>query len=308
MSLVESSAEERRGAPDAPAYAWVLGTGRCGSTLVHEVIARHHDVAFISNLEDRTPWLEWTGRWSRAAYRFVPPRLTTKGRLRCAPSEGYRLLARRVSPAVCNPSRDLLAGDATPWLSARVRNVFQARAREQHRPVLLHKFTGWPRAGFLDAVFPGSRFVHVVRDGRAVANSWLQMPWFDGHRGPEEWLFGPLPPAYREEWEASGRSFVLLAGLAWKMLIDAFDEAREALGPARWLELRYEDLVADPEAAFARALGFLGLPWDAPFARALAGYRFRSERSQAFRRDLGPEALALLDASLVGHLARFGYV
>ncbi len=43
-------------------FAFVLGTGRCGSTLVHEVIARHPDVGFVSNIEDRLPLPAWTGR------------------------------------------------------------------------------------------------------------------------------------------------------------------------------------------------------------------------------------------------------
>jgi nucleoside-diphosphate-sugar epimerase len=34
-------------------YAFVLGTGRCGSTLIHELLARHEGVGFLSNLDDR---------------------------------------------------------------------------------------------------------------------------------------------------------------------------------------------------------------------------------------------------------------
>ena len=65
--------------------------------------------------------------------------------------------------------------------------------------------TGWPRAGFLHAVFPDARYVNVIRDGRAVANSWLQMDWWLGYRGPEHWHFGPLSDEHREVWERSGR-------------------------------------------------------------------------------------------------------
>ena len=77
--------------------AFVLGTGRCGSTLVHEIIARHPDVGFISNVEDRFPSLPVPGRFNNDVYRRVPDRFTTKGRIRFAPSEAYRILAREVS-------------------------------------------------------------------------------------------------------------------------------------------------------------------------------------------------------------------
>src|SRR5436853_4738608 len=124
-----------------PRFAWVLGTGRCGSTLCHEVLARPPDVGFLSNLEDRTPLPAWASRWNNAAFRRVPPSFTAKGRLRYAPSEGYRLLERQVSPLLAAPYRDLTAGDVTPWLSRRLHDVFETRARLQNRAVFTHKFT-----------------------------------------------------------------------------------------------------------------------------------------------------------------------
>jgi len=294
--------------PD-PSFAFVLGTGRCGSTLVHEVLARHPDVAFVSNVEDRLPFLPAAlGRWNGDLYRRVPAALTRKGRLRYAPSEGYRVLASRVSPALVAPDRDLVAGDATPWLADRARRFFTARAAAQGRPVLLHKFTGWPRAGFLDRTFPGARFVHVVRDGRAVANSFLQMPWWRGFEGPERWGWGPLPSLYREEWEDSGRSFPVLAGIQWKMLLDAYDEARADLPADRWLEVRYEDVVAAPREQIGAILTFLGLGWDPAFERAFAGHRFSAGRTEAYRDDLGIHEVAMLDRVLRPHLIRYGYV
>jgi len=133
------------------------------------------------------------------------------------------------------------------------------------------------------------------------------MEWWRGHRGPAEWLFGPLPAEYQAEWEASGRSFVLLAGLGWKVLIDAFEAARAELAPEQWLEVRYENVLAEPQETFAAILAFLGLPADRRFEQALARYRFRPGRTDAFLRDLDPAGLRLLDASLGEHLARLGY-
>ncbi|MDP9298431.1 MAG: sulfotransferase, partial [Actinomycetota bacterium] len=197
-------------------FAFVLGTGRCGSTLVHELVARHPDVGFLSNLEDRVPLPAAAGRWNNELYRRVPEPLTRKGRLRFAPSEGYRALERVGSPALTAPVRDLLAEDVTPWLDARLHRFFEDRAHAQHKPLFLHKFTGWPRSGLLGRVFPEAKFVHVLRDGRAVANSFLQMPWWRGYAGPSGWGWGPLPATYAAEWESSGRSFAVLAGIQWK--------------------------------------------------------------------------------------------
>ncbi|WP_181871191.1 sulfotransferase family protein [Sphaerisporangium album] len=288
--------------------SFVIGTGRCGSTLVHEVLARHPEVGFVSNLDDRYARCPgWVRRNSGAIYRRVPPRLTAKGRLRYAPSEAYSALAREVSPLLVDPFRDLLASDVTPWLARRTRAFFESRAEAEGAPAYLHKFTGWPRTGFLREIFPGTRFVHIVRDGRAVANSLVQMPWWRGHLGPEGWSFGPLPERYAREWDAEGRPLVHLAGLAWKHLIDAYGAAREALPEDAWLEVRYEDIVADPRKHLEVILEFLGLSWTHGFERGFARYSFSASRADAFRRDLTPAQVGLLDRSLGGHLERFGY-
>jgi hypothetical protein len=290
-----------------PAFAFVLGTGRCGSTLVHEVLARHPSVGFLSNVEDRLPLPPIAGRFNGDLYRRLPAGVTRKGRLRFAPSEGYRALARSVSPVLATPIRDLLAEDVTPWLERRTRRFFEDRAWVQGHPAFLHKFTGWPRAGFLARIFPEARFVHVVRDGRAVANSFLQMPWWRGYEGPEGWGWGPLPEPYAQAWDASGRSFALLAGLEWNLLIDAFEEARAGLADDRWCEVRYEDFVARPRDVMERLLRFLNLEWSADFEQGFSRTTFETGRTDAFGADLGIHDVALLDRALAPHLERLDY-
>lgn len=290
-----------------PRVDFVLGTGRCGSTLVHEVLARHPDVAFLSNLEDRFPVPPAAGRWNNRVYRSLPASFTRKGRVRFAPSEGYHALVREVSPAISTPERDLLVDDATPWLADRTRRFFERRVRAQGLPAFVHKLTGWPRAGFLDRVFPDARFVHVVRDGRAVANSFVQMPWWRGYEGPDAWGWGPLPPEDRAAWEAAGRSYPVLAGLEWKLLIDAFDRAAADLPADRWLEVHYEEFIADPRSVMAGVLAFLDLDWDERFERGFARYTFDEGRTQAYLRDLGGADVAALDRVLGPTLSRYGY-
>jgi hypothetical protein len=292
--------------PLAVDVSFVLGTGRCGSTLVHEVVARHSDLAFVSNLDD-IQHIPWPSRVNGPLYRRLTPRWTQKGGLRFAPSEAYRLLDRRVSPMISDPYRDLTAADVTPWLARQLTQLFNEVAAAQDRRRVLHKLTGWPRARFLNEVFPGARFVHVVRDGRAVANSWLQMDWWRGHRGPEGWHWGPLPERYATIWEDSEHSFVALAGIAWLMLLDAFEATAANLPAGQWLQLRYEDLLHSPHDELRRVTDFLDLDWTPAFEAAVSSYRFEGSRQDAFRRDLTPAQVDLLDRMLGERLASLGY-
>jgi len=287
---------------------FVVGTGRCGSTLVHEVLAAHEALGFVSNVEDRLPHVNTLGRFNSTLYATPLGRFTAKGRPRFAPSEAYRLAAREVSPVYQDSCRDLTADDVTAWLEERFRAFFERRRRAQRKPLFLHKYTGWPRLGFFHRIFPEARFIHVVRDGRAVANSWLKMPWWCGYRGPENWRWGPLPEPYRREWERGGRAFHLLAAIAWKILMEAFERAEAQLPEERCLRLRFEDIVAAPEERFTEMLAFCGLGWSPALARRLAQTSLRRDTPAAYTRDLTPAQVADMERSLDPMLRRYGYL
>ncbi|WKU06722.1 sulfotransferase [Micromonospora sp. HUAS LYJ1] len=299
--------------------AVVVGTGRCGSTLVQELLSRHPGVGFVSGVDDKLSRLNLGGRLNGPLYRRSAPRpagmtslrhsrrLLEKGRLRVAPSEAYHLLDRHVVAGFSRPCRDLTAEDLTPYLRRRLRAFFDARIARQGCRLLLHHVTGWPRTGFLRAGYPELRVVNVVRDGRAVTNSWLQMGWWDGWRGPDNWFLGPLPTDLRQEWEEYDRSFPVLAALGWKMLMDRFAEARAAHPEGQWLDVRYEDLLADPRAEVARMLDFLGLDWSPAFEKGFGRYRFHAGRQAAYHEELGGAQLAAVERVLDKPLRQWGY-
>lgn len=85
------------------------------------------------------------------------------------------------------------------------------------------------------AALPEARFIHMIRDGRDVALS------------------------IRPLWFAPGQDIQTLAR-DWKQLIET---TRELSGCVRnYLEIRYEDLVRDPERELAKVCQFINLPYD----------------------------------------------
>jgi hypothetical protein len=288
---------------------FIIGSGQCGSRFVHRILARHPEVAFVSGLEDRLSVVRPLASLSGRLYRSLPPAWARNGSLPFGPSVTGRAVGRDISECLVTSFRDLNADDMTPWLAERLRRFFDDRAGAgRSERVLCHRFTGWPRASFLLAAFPDARFIHVVRDGRAVANAWLQTPTWSGHRGPGRWDWGPLPAEYERQWVASGRSFGLLAGIAWMMLIDAHEQACERVPQGQWMELRYEDIVAEPEEAFEQMLGFMGLEMTPTFARRLASAPIRHDQVNAYVREMAARDLAIVDFVLRQHLARCGYL
>jgi hypothetical protein len=116
-----------------------------------------------------------------------------------------------------------------------------------------------------------------------------------------------MTPKYRAEWEASGRSFAALAAAGWKSAMDAYGAARALTPPGPVAGRPVRGRAGRSRVRFKELLEFTGLEAVPALGRALARTRFRGEQADAFRRWLGPATVALLDASLSGHLRAWGY-
>jgi hypothetical protein len=119
-------------------------------------------------------------------------------------------------------------------------------AGEQHRFLVAKEPLDVPATATL---FPEARFIHVIRDGRDVALSM--------RRASESWdptMGVGLPIEFRAE--------------AWRRQVKRLRAHRELLGE-RYLELRYEELKADPVRAMRTLFDFSGIPYDHALLEAI---------------------------------------
>lgn len=110
-----------------------------------------------------------------------------------------------------------------------------------------------------------------------------------------------------EEWCRNDKSFVVLAGLCWRNLMNEFAAAAARIPADRYLLVRYEDVLSDPERELRAIAEFIGLRWSHRLATAAARFKFDTKRRNAFERDLTPEQLRALTDSMGPLLARYGY-
>ena len=292
---------------DSIDIVFLIGSGRCGSSLIHELISRHRNVGFISNVDDNVKYFRSLGRFNNLVFRSPIGKLTKKGRLRFAPSEAYALISKQVSPIYALSGRNLRPSDVTPSLRRKFRNFFLERYHAQAKPVFFHKYTGWSRALFFKEIFPEARFVHIVRDGRAVANSFLQMDWWTGYEGPEKWYLGPLSDSDHQTWESSDKSFVTLAGLAWKILVDSIESDADKIDSDSMMTIRYEDFLQDPKKNIQSICDFSGLEFDTDFERQMRKNPVQLGRERAYVDDLSPEQVEELTHLMAPLLIHYGY-
>ena len=288
--------------PDVERPIFIVGTGRCGSTIFHQVFSYHAQVAWLSRVCDTKPHKPQANRRAMRALDLpFPSRYLRK---LIYPVEAYRFWDYYCS-GFSEPCRDLLKQDVTPRIKRTVRSVM-AQMFTHKRQRLLIKITGWPRIGFLQEIFPDARFIHVYRDGRAVVNSLLNIYFWSGWRGPANWRWGELTRAQREKWEKYDRSFVALAAIEWEILMSAQETAKQKISSNSLLEIRYEDLCQEPVRLFRMATEFCDLEWSPTFETTVRGFSLKNTNYK-WQEHLSDAQQKVLNECLGDTLEKYGY-
>jgi hypothetical protein len=151
--------------------------------------------------------------------------------------------------------------------------------------------------GSLLQLFPDAQIIHLVRDPRDSVESLLRMPWY--HRAADHAIW------------------------TWAAVVDEGDRLSRRLGPQRYLELGYEQLVEDPELSLRRTSAFLGedfhpdmchpelgtptgLPSDRVFHKAIRSGVQSSLRGR-WRSSLSPHVWSLIEYALGSRMKHKGY-
>ncbi|MGH7819110.1 MAG: sulfotransferase family protein, partial [Candidatus Binatia bacterium] len=196
---------------------FIVGMPRSGSTVFYNTLAKHPEVAWVSQASKKFPR-------SLLLTRFIMAFRADR-----RPTEGHRIWRRYVRAEDDSLRREHVTAAQRRYYTTLV----DMHVRLHGKPRFLSKYPrNVLRFEYLDEIFPDALFLHLIRDGRAVAQSVLQMR--DGHGGRNLW-WGIRPPGWRtlERLEP-----VESVGLQWKMTIEYARKSAASLSPARYLEIR----------------------------------------------------------------------
>jgi hypothetical protein len=204
---------------------FVIGFQRSGTTLLRMMLDSHSEIAVP---------LDTTGLWLRYEDRFP----CDAGEPEVAAAIDALLKEERIRlwhlQAGSAEIRKRLAAFSWP---AVVAAFYETYAHERGKRFWGDKDPGnMTRVHVIDRWFPGSRFVHIIRDGRDACLSQLK--------------------------QSFGYSLVLPCAAAWREQVWWVRAMGSLLGPARYCEVRYEDLVAEPERELHRITAFLGVDYE----------------------------------------------
>lgn len=256
--------------PAPPPAGFVVGCGRSGTTILGKMLTIHPEICYL----------------------FEPYHL-------------WASVERRTDVANLHYDVDGLfmmdASHATPEARLRFnRLVYGARARSG-RPLVVEKTPhNVVRIGFLDALAPGSRFIHIVRSGLDVARSIDRLATTSTYRNIGR-------PTYNQWWGVDDKKWIALArdgaaagyfpdevgGLRsheqrgayeWLVSLGEAERRRPTLGD-RLLEIQYARLTADARGTLTAICRHLGAGAPEPWLARAAGMveSERKNKGQALR-------------------------
>jgi Sulfotransferase family len=205
----------------------ILGVRRSGTTLLRVMLDRHSQLA----VPDES---------------YFVPQLADRHLRRVDADEFVDDLRRLNTVAEWNVPLDEVRSQLHDRMSAgeAIGTVYAVYAHERGKPRWGDKTPMYMQnLRLLERLFPDARFVHLIRDGRDAALSFLAMP---GGIVTETWMHPRTPAEFACQWRTE---------------VAAARRLGRRVG-ARYVEVRYEELVADAETALQRVCAFAGLEYE----------------------------------------------
>jgi hypothetical protein len=256
---------------EAPIF--IVGTGRCGSTVFYRILARHPETGWLSTLNEVLPGQTWLSAFS-GLYRSPLPERVRHSRAFPKPFEPYRFWDHYL-PGFSMRDRPPTEEDVPEERIEAVRGAVSRVLRAQRKPRFLAKVTGWSRIGYLNRIFPDARFIVLKREHRAVVSSWAQAGWLDvtSELDSEQWQWGDVPEHYRRLWEELGGGPILSAAVKVQLDLDDIRRNVEQVHD-RCFELHFEELISRPRESLRAVTDFCGLGWGEKWDAEVGRLRF----------------------------------
>lgn len=264
---------------DRPIF--IIGCPRSGTTLLYDLCVKHPDLAFFP--EVLSPRLQvFSGNWQNPPYTYL-----------FHPYEAGEIWSLPFKSAQDLPGPREAAGPLGPFVWGAVYGCLISQKKKR----FVGKFPPNSLAiRFLNTVFPGAYFLHVVRDGRDVVRSLNLMKIRTGRL---DWG----GPCHREKMTRKLSSLEWSAR-QWKLFVQ---EARncKAILDGRFLEVRYEALVRNPRGVLRKAWGHCGLK--IPESVLSMVPRRLENRNGKYSNDFTLRQRRVVEKHIGGLLSRMGY-
>jgi hypothetical protein len=291
----------------------VLGHWRSGTTLLHELLMLDPRHTCPNTYQCMAPhhflWTEW---FLPAVIRWMLPSTRPMDAMSAGwdrPQEDEFALVNLGVPspylAWAFPNhgpvsdeyldlRSLSEGERVAW-KRTWREFVQRLALLGDRRIVLKSPTHTARLRTILEVFPDAKFIHIVRDPLVLFPStvrlWKSLSEVQGFQIPRDdagWIEGHVLDTFVRMYEC-------------------FEQDRELVPPGRLIDVRYEDLVADPVGRMRDIYQRLNLGDFAGVEPSIREYAVKSRDYKTNKYSLPPEVADRVRGRWAPYFQRYGY-
>jgi hypothetical protein len=274
-------------------YLFIVGCTRSGTTLLQRMLNNHPQLAVVN---DSHFAIQVIRRLKRPADPPLTPDLVEK--VWTYPRFGRLGLSYQFV---------LQAASGSKTYAEFVSALYSEHGKLNGKQLAGEKSPGFVRhLPRLQALFPRAKVIHIIRDGRDVALSMLE--WTRQGKGPA---------ASFALWQEEP---IAVCALWWLKKVKAGLQDGTSLDPTNYIEVRYEELVANPENVLRELSNFLKLS----YASEMLDYHVGKTRSEPglstkrswlpvtsglrdWRNQMNPRELELFEALAGDLLSALGY-
>lgn len=207
-------------------FIFIVGAPRSGTTLLSSMLNSHSKIA-----------IPYESNFMVHCYNKygLTPDLTNGSDLEALVEEilsGY--FVSKWEPTIRKEDLDF---DKCRDLPGLINEIYRCYAKKKGKLIWGDKTPGYtPDIRVLNKIFPHAKYIHIVRDGRDVALSLIQKNW-----GPSN-----FPIAIR----------------FWREMVTLCHVQLSMLPSDRYIELRFEDLIKEPEDNLRAICSLLGIDYE----------------------------------------------
>jgi omega-hydroxy-beta-dihydromenaquinone-9 sulfotransferase len=291
---------------------FIIGHWRSGTTYLHELMVCDQRFAYPTYYECYEPnhflvtgWFAPTLLWPLLPSKRPMDNMVTGWHrpqedefalvAMGAPTPYFRMAFPNEEPPAYNEFLDMhdcRPEDLERWRRDMKRFVQMLTLKKRKRLIMKSPpHTG--RIAELAKLFPGAKFIHIVRDPYTIFPStrrlWVSLDWAQGlqhphYRGMDEYVFSALERIYQ-----------------------GFFSQRANIPPDQLCELKYEDLVLDPEQELRRIyeqlkLGDFNVAWSEIQAHVAGQKDYKTNRHE-----LEPEFRNEIRRRWSNYFEQYGY-
>lgn len=253
---------------------FIIGCPRSGTTYLMQLLASNKAFAWVSNELNSDPFkYELSIKLKEFDKIFVGKRRYLKsvnGELGYpTPVEPWNFWNHHFpffqwKEEFCEVARNAVPDDARDKDIDKVRNAIKQICEFSGKNIFLSKYTDFPRIQLIRKAFPNAKFIHIVRDGRAVANSYykkIESGEFKTSKEEMNWVKA-WPQNWQEDYLNKNRSTLAFTLYQWKFFLDQIQSELLTIPTNEFIEIKYSDLTSNTKKTTNRILDFIGVQMD----------------------------------------------